>query len=64
MRFRIDNMTCGGCARSVTRAIQKLDPGAEVDVSLETHLVEVRSQRPEGEVARALEAVGFPAVAA
>ena len=64
MKFRIDNMTCGGCARSVTRAIQKLDPAAQVEVNLEGHLVEVRSERPEGEVARALEAVGFPPVAA
>jgi copper chaperone len=64
MRFKIDNMTCGGCARSVTRAIQKLDPAAQVDIDLETHLVQVRSQRPQGDVAQALEAVGFPPVAA
>ncbi len=64
MRFRIDNMTCGGCARSVTRTIQKLDPAAQVDIDLETHLVQVTSQRPEGEVAQALEAVGYPPVAA
>ena len=64
MKFRIDNMTCGGCARSVTRAIQKLDPAAEVSIDVDGRLVEVRSQRPEGEVAGALEAVGFPPVAA
>ena len=64
MKFRIDNMTCGGCARSVTRTIQKLDPGAQVDIDLESHLVQVRSQRPEGEIAQALEAVGYPPVAA
>ena len=64
MKFRIDNMTCGGCARSVTRAIQKLDATAEVSIDVDGRLVEVRSQRPEGEVAQALEAVGFPPVAA
>lgn len=64
MKFRIENMTCGGCARGVTRAIQKLDPGAEVEIDVERRLVEVRSGRPEGEVAEALAAVGFPAVAA
>ena len=64
MKFRIDTMTCGSCARSVTRTIQKLDPAAQVDIDLGSHLVEVRSERPEGEVARALEAVGFPPVAA
>jgi len=64
MRFRIDNMTCGGCARSVTRTIHKMDPAAKVDIDLETHLVEVTSERPQSEVARALEAVGYPPVAA
>ena len=30
MQFHIENMTCGGCARSVTKAIQSVDPQAEV----------------------------------
>lgn len=64
MKFRIENMTCGGCARSVTRTIQKLDPGAEVAIDVEGRLVEVRSAKGAGEVAQALDAVGFPAVAA
>lgn len=64
MKFRIENMTCGGCARSVTRAIQKLDPGAEVQIDVEGRLVEVRSGKAPGDFAEALAAVGFPAVAA
>ncbi len=35
MQFRIENMTCGGCARSVTKTIQKVDPAAEVEVDLD-----------------------------
>ena len=31
MQFHIENMTCGGCARSVTKAIQSVDPTAEVN---------------------------------
>jgi copper chaperone len=64
MKFRIENMTCGGCARSVTRTIQKLDPDAEVAIDVEERLVEVRSAKAAGEVAQVLDAVGFPAVAA
>ncbi|WP_336509768.1 heavy-metal-associated domain-containing protein, partial [Stutzerimonas kunmingensis] len=26
--FHIQNMTCGGCVRGVTRAIQSVDPAA------------------------------------
>lgn len=64
MKFRIENMTCGGCARSVTRTIQKLDPGAEVSIDVDGRLVEVSSAKAAGEVAGALDAVGFPAVVA
>ena len=64
MKFRIETMTCGGCARSVTRTIQKLDPAAEVAIDVEGRLVEVRSAVAPGEVARALDAVGFSAVEA
>jgi copper chaperone CopZ len=34
MKFQIDNMTCGGCARSVTKAIHSVDPHAKVDIDL------------------------------
>ena len=30
MEFHVENMTCGGCARGVTRAIQALDANAKV----------------------------------
>ena len=29
MQFHIENMTCGGCVRSVTKAIQSVDPQAD-----------------------------------
>jgi copper chaperone len=64
MQFRIDNMTCGGCARSVTKTIQKVDPAAEVEVDLDTKLVEVRSSRDGGAFAAALVEAGFPPAAA
>ena len=64
MEFRIDNMTCGGCARSVTRTIQKVDPAAEVAIDVEARRVEVRSSAPSEVFATALDAAGFPAAAA
>ena len=48
----------------MTRTIQKLDPGASVEVDLERHLVEVRSSRAPDELAAALAANGYPAVEA
>ena len=64
MRFRIENMTCGGCARSVTKTIQKVDPAAEIEIDVDRRSVEVRSGREPSAFATALDTAGFPAVAA
>ena len=52
MQFHIENMTCGGCARSVTKAIQSVDPAAEVKADPATHKVEVTSVAPAREACR------------
>ncbi len=61
MKFRIENMTCGGCARSVTKAIQSVDPQAVVEIDVPARLVDVRSSRTPTAFASALAAVGYPA---
>jgi copper chaperone len=64
MRFQIDDMTCGACARRVTKAIQAVDPAAEVEIDLDRRLAEVRSEQPSTAIASALASAGYPAVAA
>ena len=64
MKFHVENMTCGGCARSVAKAIQRLDPAAEVAVDLDGHSVEVRSSQAPAAISAALDKAGYPAVAA
>ncbi len=61
MRFHIKNMSCGGCARSVTKAIQSVDPQAKVTVDQDTRNVDVASDRPKAEFEAALQHVGYPA---
>ncbi len=34
-KFEVDGMTCGGCVRSVTRAVSQVPGVSKVDVSLE-----------------------------
>ncbi|HJF28966.1 heavy-metal-associated domain-containing protein [Acinetobacter bohemicus] len=64
MKFRINNMTCGGCARSVTATIKDLDDHATVAIDVESKLVEVQSSRSEAEIVAALTEDGFPPVPA
>lgn len=59
MQFHIQNMTCGGCARSVTKAIQSVDPSAEVQADPATHTVEVKSAASRDRLVAALTAVGY-----
>lgn len=60
MQFHIQDMTCGGCVKSVTRVIRSVDPEAGVAADLETRKVEVTSGQPRGPFAAALERAGFP----
>ncbi|HOL37187.1 MAG: heavy-metal-associated domain-containing protein [Proteobacteria bacterium] len=60
MQFHLDDMTCGGCARSVTKAIQTLDPEARIEADPPNRRVEVTTHVPREQVAAALRAAGFP----
>ena len=59
MQFHIENMTCGGCVRSVTKAIKSVDPAAEVSADPGTHMVDVKSAAPRERFAAALTEVGY-----
>jgi copper chaperone len=59
MQFHIENMTCGGCARSVTKAIQSVDPAAEVNADPSSHKVDVKSSAPRDQLVNALTEVGY-----
>lgn len=59
MKFQIEDMTCGGCARSVTQAIKNIDSTAELDIDVPARLVEIRSQKSAEELQTVLTAAGF-----
>ncbi len=59
MQFHIENMTCGGCVRSVTKAIQSIDPAAEVKADVGTHKVDVKTGVPRERLVAALTEVGY-----
>ena len=58
MLFHLEDMTCGGCARSVTKAIQSVDPSAEVSADPASHKVEVKSAASRDRLVAALTEVG------
>lgn len=60
MQFHLDDMSCGGCARSVTKAIQTIDPTASVVADPPTRRVQVQTSASEEQIVTALREAGFP----
>ncbi|MCK4939911.1 MAG: heavy-metal-associated domain-containing protein [Rhodospirillaceae bacterium] len=56
--YKVIGMSCGGCAKSVTSAIQSAAPGSAVDVDLDNKTVSV-SGAEEAVVKQAVEDAGF-----
>jgi copper chaperone len=61
--MQVEGMTCQGCINAVTKAIQRLDPAAKVDVDLEHGRIHVVTTAQTLEVAQALDAAGYEAQA-
>ena len=59
IEFEVEGMTCGGCVRSVTKAIQAIDPGARVEVDLATKKVTVDTAVRHEEVTEAIIDAGY-----
>lgn len=61
-RFKVSKMGCGGCVKSVTRAVQAIEPAARVEVDLGAKLVTVTgASAPAERIAQAIIAAGYPA---
>lgn len=59
--FEVKNLRYGHCVQTVTRALQALDPRAEIQVDLRTQRVTVKSAAAESSLRAALMAADYPA---
>lgn len=60
MKFRIANMTCGGCAKGVTATIKKVDPAVQPQIDLERREVAIEGSALQADqFAKALTAAGW-----
>jgi len=57
--YLVKGMTCGGCVKSVTNALQHADPTAQVSVELESGKVTLESTLSDDAVKNAVEDAGF-----
>ena len=59
LEFRIPNMTCGHCVKSVTEAVKSADPAARVDVDRPSHQFKVETSAPRDTVVARLADAGY-----
>ncbi len=57
--YRVTGMTCGGCARAVTKAVNAASPSAKIEVDLDGGLVRIAGGPSEAVVQTAIEKAGF-----
>ena len=61
LSFAVQGMTCGGCAKAVTKVIQKSDPEARVTVDLSAGRVDVDTIADSRILAEAISRAGYKA---
>lgn len=61
LELKVENMTCGGCARRVTKSVQALDGNAKVEVDLAAKKLRVDSSADPQALVAAVTEAGYPA---
>jgi copper chaperone len=61
--LEVEGMTCGGCVRSVTKAVQSVDGNARVEVDLASKKVRVETQAGLDAVKAAISEAGYEVTA-
>ena len=65
LTYRVEDMTCGHCASTITKAVQAVDAGAKVQIDLAQHLVGVEPADADAcAVAQAISEAGYTPVVA
>ena len=57
--FYVPDMTCSGCVRAITNAVQAADPAATIAAEIPTHLVRIDSAQPADVLVAAMRDAGF-----
>ncbi|MDH4189124.1 MAG: heavy-metal-associated domain-containing protein [Betaproteobacteria bacterium] len=63
IELKVNDMTCGHCVKTITKAVTALDPAAKVEADIEAKRVRIESTHSASELTQALGAAGYPASA-
>lgn len=57
--YKVEGMTCQGCVRSLTKAVQEALPNVGVEVSLEASELRIEGAHDRAKVTEAVDDAGF-----
>lgn len=64
IELSVNDMTCGHCASTITRAVKDVDAAGQVEIDLAAKRVRIASERPAEEFVAAIEEAGYTPVKA
>lgn len=64
IEFQVQDMTCGHCASTITRAVKEVDAAGRCEVDLAAKRVRIASDHPAEDFRAAIEEAGFTPVPA
>ena len=59
IEFNVNDMTCGHCASTITRAVKEIDAAGTCEIDLGAKRVRIVSERPSEEFRAAIEGAGY-----
>jgi copper chaperone len=59
-QFVTEGMSCQHCVRTVTQAVQEVDPEAQVKIDLASQRITVESATEKDQIVHAIEEAGYP----
>ncbi|MGK5038213.1 heavy-metal-associated domain-containing protein [Janthinobacterium sp. LB3P118] len=63
-QLQVENMSCGHCVGSVTKAVHGIDPAAQVQIDLASKRVTVESPAELVAISAAIVEAGYPVTSA
>lgn len=59
IELKVERMTCGGCAATVSAAVAKAAPKARMEIEIATGTLRVQGEADEARVRAAIEQAGY-----
>lgn len=59
LQFKVEDMTCGHCVATITRAVQQVDRQATVEADLPNHIVRIEAATDGKTVEQAIREAGY-----